>query len=226
MKMKLFVLLAIVVVTNNILSGQIKYGPRLGLSLTKMNLSTPDVSNNVYFFIRPQLGGFIDLHLSDKLHFQPNFLINFVGSGVSYQLSYSYDGKRKVTYFDMPLLFMLKLKFVENIRFNIILGGYAGIGLAGKNISTITSGTNKTTETTKIKWGNISGTDQLRRGDIGANLGFGFDFQRVQGCVIGSYSLMDLNPQVGLDKSSAYYNYHYRQYNLLITGSIAYFFGK
>jgi len=226
MKRKFFIIAAILLFTSVLSNSQIKYGPRLGISLTRINLSIPDVSNQVHWFYKPQLGGFVDIPFSDKFHFQPNLLLNFIGGGVSYEYSYSYYGKRNVTYVDVPLLFMFKPRLGDNLVFNIIFGGYAGYSLYGKNAITITSGNEKETVSTNIKWGNKAGTHQQRRGDYGVNLGFGFDFQRFQICLIGSYSLMDLNPQIGLDKSYAWYYSRERLYNMLITGSVAYFFGK
>jgi hypothetical protein len=204
---------------------------------TNYNLPKPDEE---YFLKRPQIGGFVDIQLSDKFHLQGNLILDFKGSGVTYeesigywvgnryveQSTISFDSKKKLTYLDVPILLMIKPKISENIRLNIILGGYAGIGMAGKYISTTTTTANSISETktvtTKYKWGNKSGTDFQRKGDVGANLGFGVDINRFQVCAIGSYSLMDLNPQDGLIKTESYYS----QYNLMITASVAYCFGK
>jgi hypothetical protein len=239
MKNKFFLALSAFILVSYIANAQINYGPRLGLSFTKTNYNLQEVDEE-YFLKRPQIGGFVNIQLSDLFHLQANLLLNFKGSGVNFEESHGYwvgtlyviqssksfDSKKKLTYLDVPLWLMIKPKISENIRLNIILGGYAGIGLAGKFISTTTTTVNSKSETitvkTKYKWGNKSGTDFQRKGDVGANLGFGVDINRLQVCAIGSYSLLDLNPQDGLKKTNSYYS----QYNLMITASVAYCFGK
>ncbi|MGB5989481.1 MAG: porin family protein [Marinifilaceae bacterium] len=103
---------------------------------------------------------------------------------------------------DMDLYYMnvpMNAKvYLKNSKVKVfgLFGAYWGVGIYGNNESKISILGDFEINNTKIKWGDDSDSDDLRRFDCGLNIGAGSEFNRFLFCVNYNYGLANISSYV------------------------------
>lgn len=181
--MKSFKILSYIIVLlfcSHQLSAQ-KYRFRAGLNLSNM-LVKDDVGSfpsGTDQYVGFHLGITAQYGIGSKFFFEPEVLISSKGFQFEEEIDLSgtivnAEGKFKPLYLDIPLTFKIYLvKESKGVYF--ALGPYIGVGIGGKNETTLSVLGNTETRSTDIDWGSGE-NDDFKRFDLGIKTRAGIEF--------------------------------------------------
>lgn len=173
--------------------GQIMFGPKAGVSLSKysLNYDEPDGERNLTFRVGPSIGAVMDLQLCDFVSFQPSALFTIKGAaenlskGRPAHPNHEYDGynRDRIFYFEVPVNFAGKLELGPGTA-QIFVGPYFALAIAGRSYYDYTETRMDGSEDTykgdeKIKFRGTVSEDDMDIEGVGKfmkPLDFGFDF--------------------------------------------------
>ncbi len=174
-----------------------KFAVKGGLNLSKMLIKDDDDTYSDNFKMNPgfHLGVTAEFPINDMISFEPGLLLSTKGykakeSGTGYE----YKETTNLFYFEVPL--NAKATFdVGGTKVYGIFGPYLGLGLSGKSKTKYTEDGDSGTDTYTIKWGSDADNDDLKRFDLGLNVGAGVEIKSM---------LVGINYGLGLANISSY----------------------
>ncbi|MDR3094464.1 MAG: PorT family protein [Bacteroidales bacterium] len=192
---KLFVVIAVAIVTAGSMQAQFKIGPRVGLSLTNMKVSGEDDIEGLETKSKSRLGFQIgvlaEYSLTDA--FAINAGVNYAQLGGKQDLTFAEEditltAKTRLNYLQVPINAQYKFG-----KFYVQAGPYVGFGLSGK-VKTKVKGdllglaSSFAPEDQDVKFGSKKGTeandfedgDDLKTVDFGVGLGLGLALNHFQ----------------------------------------------
>ena len=95
-------------------------------------------------------------------------------------LQYKYRSRADLWYLDLPVVVKASPSIGGNTRLFGAVGAYAGIGLAGKIVTTEGTPGWEETVAMQVEWGREEYSDQLKRLDYGLSFGGGLEFGNLQ----------------------------------------------
>lgn len=148
---------------------QLRYGPKVGVNFATQKLVFDGkTDNDVKTLVSFAIGGIADYAFSESLSFQPGLL--FTEKGFVYKDD-DYKFSTKIYYFEIPL----------NVVYKYDIGILEIYGVAGPYFGFAVSGKFKYDDSTeKIKFGDDTGDDNIKRGDFGLNFGAGVEISSFQ----------------------------------------------
>jgi hypothetical protein len=179
------VILLLTLFTN--LSGQISYRQIIGLNLATMSLTTEGKSYNPRISPGIHFGGSLELPLARNLVFQPALV--FSAKGSVYKTD-STEYSISPIYAEIPLIVSYSFGW-EEVKITIFAGPYFACGIGGNTLAS--GGTFK-----NISYGSGE-NDDLKRFDIGLNVGGGLNIKGFLICAQYGSGLTNLSPDAKLD---------------------------
>lgn len=177
------------------------FGLRVGANLANVNIDTEGFSMSPDSRLGMQLGVVAEFPVNEALFFSPGLL--FVQKGYKMEMEGD-EAKARMNYLDIPMNLLYKVD-LSGAKLLLQAGPNLGIGLNGKE--------KYDDEEEDIEFG--SDEDQLKRLDLGLNLGVGAEIQQVQ---------VALNYTLGLSNISNYDEADIK--NNVLSLSVTYLFGK
>lgn len=151
---------------------EVKFGAKAGLNLANLTGDVEDASTKVGF----NVGGFVEIKISDKFVFQPELLFSTQGAKEDYSIDYG-DGEveksestLKLNYLNIPLM----AKYYVADKFSLEAGPQVGFLMSAKaDVDYTYSDGEGYTESVS---GSTDVKDSFKSIDFGLNLGAGYDF--------------------------------------------------
>jgi len=180
--------------------GQIMFGPKAGVNLSKynQNFDDPDMEDYLTFRLGPTIGAVMDMQILDFLSFQPSALFSIKGTAHNLKKrsdehpNHTWKGydRDRIMYFEIPVNFAGKMELGPGTA-QIFLGPYFAFAMGGRNFYDYTKtnmdGTKETEKgDEKIKFrGTVSEEDMdiegvgkfLRPFDFGFDFGIGYQWK-------------------------------------------------
>jgi hypothetical protein len=169
-----------------------KFAVKAGLNLSKMLLKNDNGTYSDDLKMHPgfHVGATAEFPINDMFSFEPGLLLSTKGYNYERPGSSDYTEKLNLFYFEIPL--NAKATFdVEGVKIYGAFGPYLGLGLSGK-YKTKTSGVS---DNSTVNWGSDSENDDLKRFDLGINVGAGVEIKSI---------LVGINYGLGLANISSY----------------------
>jgi hypothetical protein len=169
-----------------------KFAVKAGLNLSKMLLKSDNGNYSSDLKMHPgfHIGATVEIPITDIFSFEPGLLLTTKGYNYKRPGSSDYTEKLNLFYFEIPL--NAKATFdVEGVKIYGAFGPYLGLGLSGK-YKTKTSGVS---DNSTVNWGSDSENDDLKRFDLGINVGAGVEIKSI---------LVGINYGLGLANISSY----------------------
>jgi opacity protein-like surface antigen len=143
-----------------------KFGVKGGLNLANISGDVEDNSSKIGF----NVGGFVEIKVSDKFSVQPELLFSTQGTKEEYSENFggstiNYTDKLNLSYLNIPVM----AKFYVAEKFSLEAGPQVGFLLSANAKSEATDGTDSLSEEEDVK-------DAFESIDFGLNFGAGYDF--------------------------------------------------
>ena len=130
-KVSLFVVFAL---TTTLMSGQIKFGPKIGFNASKLTTSVDSVKTQ--FKAGFQFGAFV--RIGDRIYLQPELYYTSQGGEFTHDSSGSWKQSITLASLDIPLL--IGFKIINNDNLNLrIMAGPVGSFIVNKKITDLNS---------------------------------------------------------------------------------------
>jgi hypothetical protein len=169
------------------LSGQIGYRSMIGLNFATISLNTEGKSYNPHLSTGINFGGSIELTLARNFLFQPGLL--FSAKGSVYKTD-STEYSISAIYAEIPLILSYSIGW-EAFKITFFGGPYFACGVGGNTL--MTGG-----QFQNIKYGSGE-NDDLKRFDIGLNMGAGFNIKGFLICAQYGSSFTNIAPDAKAD---------------------------
>ncbi len=143
-----------------------KFGIKGGVNFANLAGDIEDNSSLIGF----NVGGLVEIKVSDKFFIQPELLFSAQGAKEEYSETFNgttinYDSKLNLSYLNIPVM----AKFYVADKFSLEAGPQVGFLLSAKANSEATDGTNSSSSEEDVK-------DSFESTDFGFNFGAGYDF--------------------------------------------------
>ena len=143
-----------------------KFGVKGGVNFANLSGDIEDNSAKVGF----NVGGFVEIKISDKFSVQPEFSFSTQGAKSEYSETFNgstikYEDKLNLSYLNIPVM----ARFYVADKFSLEAGPQIGFLLSAKAKSEATDGTNSGSEEEDVK-------SSFESTDFGFNFGAGYDF--------------------------------------------------
>ncbi len=164
---------------------QVKFGPKVGLNLSKMTLKSSGFSLDPKIIVGFHIGGIAEIPLANNFYLQPGIL--YSGKGTKFSISgdgMSSDMTIKPGFIEVPVNAMYKFD-MSPAKLFLFAGPYFAFGIGGKSES---GG-----ESTDIKFGSGSDND-MKAFDLGLNIGAGVDIKNFLISAQYGFGLTNLAP--------------------------------
>lgn len=149
-----------------------KFGVKAGLNLANLTGDVENASTKVGF----NVGGFVEIKLSDKFVFQPELLFSAQGAKSDYSVDYGagenekFESTVKLNYLNIPLM----AKYYVADKFSLEAGPQLGFLMSAKADTDYTY--NDGDGFTESVSTSVDVKDSFKSIDFGLNLGAGYDF--------------------------------------------------
>jgi hypothetical protein len=184
------------------IEAQVRFGPEVGLNLSKMTFSSSSGSMTTTNLTTFHAGLDVEFGITKDFFIQSGVLYSIKGTKFSVL---GVEGQVNPNYIEVPIHLMYKFD-IGGPKFLVLAGPYFAYGIGGKvKVASVTQ---------DIQFGNKS-SDDFKPLDYGLNLGLGVEMSGVQ--LTGRYSigLTNLSPTTDVTEK-----------NSVIEISLAYFIGK
>jgi hypothetical protein len=166
-----------ITLNSNISSGQVRFGPKVGLNFSELPNNTNFIIGNQHIYNGYHLGAVAELKIFDHLYLQPGVFLTNKGS--KYNVANTTSGTATgYSNFQFSCFYTdLQLNFIYNFDFGsfklfLLSGPQIGLGLNGKWTSTYKS-------SSKVHFG-YDPQDDFKPLDYGINFGGGIEIGRIQ----------------------------------------------
>jgi hypothetical protein len=185
MKTSCFLVLLVCSIFNA--EGQTAIGGKIGLNLATYIGDTEESFMNKGSVIGFQIGGIIELGITDRFSIQPELV--YIRKGVSDEFTLDFFGETteteldlKLNYIELPILGKLRFGTPESTNFFVTAGPSFGYATGGETEQEITVGGETTESSEDIEF---SDNDGFRRFELGAALGIGLNIPSGSGNFFG-----------------------------------------
>lgn len=167
--------------------GQMKFGAKAGLNLANMSTDASGVSPKM--IVGFNIGGILELSLSDNIAIQPGIFYSAKGSKSDLDFGFmTGTGTAKLSYIEVPINVLYKLGSGD-MKFVPFIGPYLGYGIGGK-IKMEAGGQSQEED---VKFGS-GDTDDFKALDLGLNVGIGVEMGNLLISAQYGLGLANINP--------------------------------
>ena len=160
---------------------QVKFGPQIGLNLSKMIFKTKDFDFHPKSFVAYSVGVVSEFGVSRNIAIQPGILFSVKGTKYTGFLNEKFTFKP--TYIEVPVNFIYQFD-TRSLKPLLFAGPYFAYGIGGET-------TQEGGGSIKIQYGSDNG-DNIKPFDFGLNLGAGIEVNDLQLKVQYSKGLLNL----------------------------------
>ncbi len=199
------------------------FGVQAGLNLANASIKSggQDVTDGKKMLIGFNVGATAEFDISDVFAFQTGLILN--QKGVRFEDSQDFGGittevksKLSVLFLDIPLNAKYKMDLGGN-KLYFAAGPYIGIGLTGKSKTEVSAGGQTQENEESIKFGNDAAEHDMKRLDLGLNIGAGMEFGAIGVGIQYGLGFANLTPEGDSDNKTN---------NRLLSIGVSYKFGQ